>query len=122
MLNLVNPVLTALQLVPPFVLLNTPPCSPAYTILGPARSVARALTNRSVIPIWSGLQLTPPFVVFTTPPKGTPAKGVAKDIPAYIVLGTRGSIANALINTFVNPVLAAFQLAPAVVVLKTPLN
>src|SRR5688572_18355347 len=41
-------------------------------------------------------------------------------VPAYSVLGDRGSIARALTERLVRPALSSLQLAPPLVLLKTP--
>src|SRR5712692_8145612 len=64
-----RPVLAALQLAPPLVLLNTPmPCVPAYRVLGVCGSIAKTVI---IPPSWVGPLLVhwsrPAWATFTRP-------------------------------------------------------
>ena len=63
-----NPVLMEFQLLPPSVLLNTPPPVPAYNVDGFVGLIKRHLMSVSVRPAFTGLQLIPPSVLLKMPP------------------------------------------------------
>src|SRR5262249_10770841 len=108
-----NPLDVSLQLVPPLVVLKIAPDDAAYTMLGWAGPIAKSRTRAPGSPAEPWPQLIPPFVVLKTSPP---------NVPAYTVLGVRGSIARVLTKLSLEPGRpedASFQLVPPSVVLNT---
>src|SRR5437660_7092453 len=113
--------MTAVQLVPPSVLLTTPvkavPAS--YTVVGVLGSIAMAETQETT-PV--SVQLKLPFMLLNTPPAPYPHSTF--EVPANRLEGTSGSTAKATIQFAkakrVIPELAASQFIPASVLLNAP--
>jgi hypothetical protein len=103
---LVNPVLTAVQLIPLLVERKTPPSVPAKRFVS---LTAKEETEVLVNPVLTAVQLVPLFVERKTP-LPVPAK-------RFVPLTARE-----VIKVFVNPVLMAVQLVPLSVERKTPLK
>src|SRR6266568_1513438 len=108
--KLCRPVLTALQLPPPLVLLYTPAnrVPTTYSVAGVWESIAREDTPRSGRPVLTALQFPPPLVLLKTPP---PA------VPAYSMAGVMGSIASATIPPTPGPLLVQELIPPSAVIL-----
>src|SRR5262245_27531378 len=97
-----KPVLTLPQLLPPSVLLKTPPTADAYTVVGVSGSTARASTKVfGGSPTLAGFQSAPPLVLLNTLNCET----------AYSVAGVDGAMAR--VSTGIgSPLYAALQLSP----------
>src|SRR5262245_31648988 len=119
-----RPVLCALQLAPPSVLLNTPPNdAPAYSVVGVRGSSTTAVIASLVRKL--SVQVAPSSILLNTPPVPMCSPACTKavelsEVAAYSVVGVTGSMVTALVNVSEMPELLSVQLAPAVVLLKMP--
>src|SRR6185503_7531015 len=104
--RLVRPLLTALQVLAPSVLLKTPPPKvPTYKIFALLGSTTIELTEVLVRPVLLGTnQLLPPLTLLNTP--GTPG------VPTYMICGFVTLMTTLLLKVVVSPVLLGVQLLP----------
>src|ERR1051325_10336513 len=102
-----RPVLTAVQLAPPFVVLKTPPAVPTNAFCALVGSTAMARSVELEMPALIGSQVAPPSVVLNTPP---PPDGVDSEA-AYTVPETVGATATASMVWPSMPLLILVQLA-----------
>src|SRR5206468_10804798 len=84
-----------------------------------AGSTARETICKSVSPELTGVQVVPPLMLLSTP-AGNKQLNEHPPMPAYSVAELAGSTAKSSTNDCVIPKLAAVQLWPLSVLLKTP--
>src|SRR5262245_48432264 len=118
-----RPAFARAQVPPPSRLLKTPPPNvPAYTLAGVNESITIDFTA-AVVENFS-VQVVPPSVLLKILPPPRGLKRFPVPVPAYRVVGVRGSIANVSTNSTSlgngNPPLLGLQCAPRSVLLKMP--